>query len=562
MSFGVIRGVGGGRKGWIGHQLSAAWVALLRSGGMSPIPSPAARRKLPIGIQTFAKLREEGCYYVDKTGLVIDLIESGTYFFLSRPRRFGKSLLVDTFKELFEGHRALFEGLAAQGRWDWSKRHPVIRLSFGGGGLSSAERLEQRMLELLDDNERRLGVSCRHRSVGGRLAELIERAHAQHGAPAVVLIDEYDKPILDNITDPALALQMREGLRGLYAVLKDSDAHLRFVFLTGVSKFSKVSLFSGLNQLIDITLDPQFSALCGYTEADVDQVFAPELPGLDRNEIRRWYNGYNWLGDSVYNPFDVLLLFRNRRFQAYWFETGTPTFLVRLLTERGFHTPDLSRLRSSLALLSSFDVDHIEPEALLFQAGYLTLHGVDEPLPGQQVYTLGYPNREVESSLNAALLQGCGVPERSSFEVRIQLVEALRRTDFGALRALFHAFFASIPHDWYRRNELAGFEGYYASIVYSHFAALGLDIVVEDTTNHGRIDMTVLFGGAVWLFEFKVVELLPQGRALQQLKARAYADKYKARGEPVHLIGVEFSKADRNIVGFEVETLAAGPALG
>ncbi len=518
------------------------------------------RRKLPIGLQTLSEIRSGGCYYVDKTAQIIDLVDSGKSFFLSRPRRFGKSLLVDTMKALFEGERALFTGLAAETRWDWSRRHPVIRISFGGGVVSSEAGLVQRIQHGLRGNFRALGLAraddIPFDDVAGHLADLIERAHAASGQQAVVLVDEYDKPILDNITDPATARLMREGLRNLYSVLKEMDAHLKFVFLTGVSKFSKVSLFSGLNNLRDITLDPRYSALCGYTEHDVDTVFAPELPGLDREQIRRWYNGYNWGGTSVYNPFDVLLLFQNRQFQPYWFETGTPTFLVRLLTERGFHTPDLSRLHGSLTLLSSFDVDRIEPEALLFQAGYLTLHGVTEPLPGQQVYTLGYPNREVEASLNAALLYGHGVPERPSFDTRIRLVEVLRQGDTAALRELFHAFFASIPNDWYRNNPIARFEGYWASIFYSHFAALGLDIVVEDATNRGRIDMTVLFAGAVWLFEFKVVELVPEGRALAQIRSRGYADKYRARGEPIHLIGVEFSRTDRNIVGFEVETLA------
>ena len=519
--------------------------------------TPAAmRRKLPIGIQTFSQIREaDAYYYVDKTGMALDLIAQGKYYFLSRPRRFGKSLLLDTLKDLFEGHQDLFTGLAAQTRWDWSQKYPVIRVSFSDGVLQSRAELDQRIAEILQDNQKRLGVRCSHESLGGQFSELIALAHEKAGQRAVVLIDEYDKPILDNITNPAIALEMREGLKNLYSVLKGSDEHLKFVFLTGVSKFSKVSLFSGLNNLTDITLDAQFSALCGYTDADVDSVFAPELPGLDREEIRRWYNGYNWLGTSVYNPFDLLLLFRSREFRPYWFETGTPTFLVKLLAQRHFFTPDLARLQSSLTLLSTFDVDQIEPEALLFQTGYLTVLQSSQPLPGQWVYTLGYPNREVASSLNAALLGGLGASERSSFESRVKLIEVLRSGNLPALKDLFHAFYATIPHDWYRKNELANFEGYYASIFYSYFAALGLDIRLEDTTNKGRIDMAVLFEAQVYLFEFKVVELTPEGRALQQIKDKGYADKYRARGEPIHLIGVEFSKASRNIVGFALETI-------
>ncbi|ACB34602.1 protein of unknown function DUF1703 [Leptothrix cholodnii SP-6] len=524
---------------------------------MSSSLSPTPRRKLPIGIQNLREIREGGHYYVDKSGLAIDLIESsGKAFFLSRPRRFGKSLLVDTFKELFEGNRALFEGLAAETRWDWSRRHPVIRISFADGVLQSRAELERRIFEILGDAQRELGVQGTYESIASRFAELIRLAHEQHGQSAVVLIDEYDKPILDNITDPEIARQMRDGLMNFYSVLKDADAHLKFVFLTGVSRFSMAGMFSGLNHLQNITLDERWSALCGYTDADVDTVFAPELPGLDREEIRRRYNGYNWLGESVYNPFDLLRLFENREFRPYWFETGTPTFLVKLLSERRPYTPDLGRIVATDSLLSTFDVDTLLPEALLFQAGYLTIDSVWQ-IPGRRELTLKYPNKEVQASLNDVLLKSLsGSPEVPEPQIS-RLYRLLQAGDVAALRGLFHAFFASIPHDWYRRNELSAFEGYYASIFYSHFAALGLDIVVEDTTSKGRIDMAVLCFGAVWLFEFKVVELVPQGRALQQLQDRGYADKYRSRGEPIHLVGVEFSKADRNIVGFEVETLAA-----
>jgi hypothetical protein len=513
------------------------------------------RRKLPIGIQTFREIREDGAYYVDKTAYAIELMRAGKCYFLSRPRRFGKSLFLDTLKELFEGNRALFAGLYADAHWDWARRYPVIRISFGGGVLTSVDHLHDILDGQLLNHEAACGLAQQTLSIRRRLVHLIETLHTQSGERVVVLVDEYDKPILDNITDSARATAMREALKDLYSVLKDSDAHLKFVFLTGVSKFSKVSLFSGLNHLEDITLDARFSALCGYTDEDIDTVFAPELPGLDREEIRRWYNGYNWLGESVYNPFDVLLLFRHHEFRPYWFETGTPTFLVKLLAERQFFTPDLSQMVALEQLIASFDVDDIPPEALLFQTGYLTLRGREEISRTQWVYTLGYPNREVETSLNTVLLKGYGVPERQALTTRLQLIKLMRAGDAAGLQALFHALFASIPHDWYRKNALAQFEGFYASVFYSYFAASGMEIRLEDTTNHGRIDMAVLFGGAVWLFEFKVVELVPQGQALAQLQQRAYADKYRARGEPIHLIGVEFSRETRNVVGFEVQTL-------
>ena len=520
------------------------------------------RLKLPLGIQNLAKLRQQGCYYVDKTGLAIDLIEAGSAYFLSRPRRFGKSLLVDTLKELFEGNRALFTGLAAESRWDWSTRHPVIRISFSSGSGPQGRLLAQRIRENLRVNRVALGLplpaGLPEEDLAGNFADLIRQAHQSRGERAVVLVDEYDKPILDHLTDPAVAQTQRDMLSELYGTLKDCDEHLRFVFLTGVSKFSKVSLFSGLNNLTDITLDARWSALCGYTDEDIDTVFSPELPGLDRDEIRRWYNGYNWLGTGVYNPYDVLNLFWKRSFSPYWFETGTPSFLVKLLAERQIFSPDLTRMQSDFSLLSSFDVDLIEPEALLFQAGYLTIQSATPATPWEEpIYTLGYPNHEVEMALNRALLPAYGVPARQIATTALKIRQSLREADWIGLEGQVRSLFASIPSDWYRSNPLAGFEGHYASVFYSHFAALGLDVRVEDATSHGRIDMAVLYAGRVFLFEFKVVDRQASGAALQQIKDRGYADKYRARGEPIHLVGIEFQRAERNVVGFEVETVAA-----
>ena len=331
------------------------------------------------------------------------------------------------------------------------------------------------------------------------------------------------------------------------------DADIRFTFLTGVSKFSKASLFSGLNNLQDITLDPRYSAVCGYTDEDLDAVFAPHLSGLDRDEIRDWYNGYNWRGEErVYNPFDVLLLLDRREFGAWWFETGTPTFLVETLLARGVGSLDLEGMLGSDELLSTFDVDHIATEALLFQTGYLTIRR-SEPRGGRMFYRLGYPNREVRQSLNESLLRRLigDAPRRVEHSAR--LYDLLLANDFEALEELFKAFFASIPYEWHTRNDIAAYEGYYASVFYSYFAGLGLDVVVEDSSSHGRLDMAVRFNGQVYLFEFKVVELAPEGAALAQLHAKGYANKYRGRDEPIHLIGVEFSRETRNVVAFQAE---------
>jgi len=516
----------------------------------------ATRKKLPIGIQTLAKIREEGCYYVDKTPYILRLISEGSHYFLSRPRRFGKSLLVDTLAELFAGNEPLFRGLAVHEQWAWSIRYPVIRLSFAEGRLERREQLDARIHDLLRINQQSLGVECPpHLDIPACFGELIRAAARTHGQRVVVLVDEYDKPILDNLTAPETARAMREGLRNLYSVIKGQDAHIQFALLTGVSKFSKVSLFSGLNNLKDITIDARYSALCGYTEADLETTFAPELEGLDRQQIRDWYNGYNWTGEAVYNPFDLLLLFDSHLFRPYWFETGTPTFLVDLLAKRQVYLPKLGQSLASEALLSAFDVDEIATEALLFQTGYLTIDSLNWR-GAQLLYRLRYPNREVQSSLHEALLRRLTPDAGSAMEGLWRLHDLLVANDFDGLKALFTAFFASIPHDWHRNNPIARYEGYYASIFYAYFAALGLDLIPEDTSRLGRLDLTVRFNQQVYLFAFKVVELEPEGAALAQIQARGYADKYRALGQPIHQIGVEFSSEQRQVVGFAVETLA------
>ena len=509
------------------------------------------RRKLPIGLQTFRTLREGDYYYVDKTPYVQRLVNEGTHYFLSRPRRFGKSLLLDTLKELFEGSEALFRGLDIHPHWDWSARHPVVRLDFSGGDYQDPDGLRRNVMAQLDSIERWAQVTAAG-SGPERFGFLLEALHREVGRRVVVLIDEYDKPILDALGTPELARANRDYLRSLYANIKFADAHVRFAFLTGVSKFSKVSLFSGLNNLKDITLDRRYSAICGYTEADLDAVFAPELDGLDREAIRDWYNGYCWRGtEKVYNPYDVLLLFDSREFNPHWFETATPTFLIETLFQRQVTSVSLAETVSTGELLSAFDVDHIGTEALLFQTGYLTIVS-EENVGGETLYRLGYPNREVRQSLNRNLLHYLVQDTTRQTANSVRLYRLLEANDFTGMQALFQAFFASIPYEWYTNNDIAQYEGYYASVFYSYFAALGFEIVVEDSSNHGRLDMAVRAFGRVYLFEFKVVELTPESAALAQLKERGYAEKYRGRGEPVHLIGVEFSRRTRNVTAFEV----------
>ena len=354
----------------------------------------------------------------------------------------------------------------------------------------------------------------------------------------------------------ATARKNRDTLRGLYAVVKEADAHLRFSFLTGVSKFSNVSLFPGLNSLKDITLDRRYAAICGYQDADLDTAFAPELPGLDRERIREWYNGYCWRGEErLYNPFGVLLLFRNRKFRPWWFETGSPTFLVESLFRRRIATPRLDGLVTSMDLLSAFDVEHIGAEALLFQTGYLTIAG-EMSVGTRTQFRLGYPNLEVRQSLNEHLLRRLDPDPARIEENRTRLHRLLAANDTAGMKALFHAFFAGIPHQWHTKNDIANYEGYHASVFYSYFTGLGADVTVEDSTNLGRIDMAVPAGGRIYLFEFKVIEQSGAGSALAQLVERGYAEKYAARGEPVVLVGVEFSSRTRNIERFEVRDVS------
>ena len=523
---------------------------------MSVPGNGAATRKLPIGIQTFRKIREDGCYYVDKTAYIRELMDGGQHYFLSRPRRFGKSLLLDTIKELFEGSEALFRGLAIHDQWDWNRRHPVLRLDFGRGAFDAPELVGREALAQLDAIERRSGVEGRYDTAAARFGHLIESLHERTGQRVVVLVDEYDKPILDALGTPEVARANRGFLRGLYSVIKSCDAHIKFTLLTGVSKFSKVSLFSGLNNLMDITLDPRYSAICGYRERDLEKVFAPELEGLDRDKVRRWYNGYNWLGeDKLYNPFDILLLFDSRRFKAHWFETGSPKFLIDTLTQRCFSSIDLDGMVTTEALLSAFDVDEMAVEALLFQTGYLTI--TEEVERGGRIrYRLGYPNQEVRQSLNERLLMAL-LPDAARRRADdAPLHELLAASDFAGLEAFFRSLFAGVPHQWHLNNRLEDYEGYYASVIYSCFASHGFDLIAEDSSSAGRSDMVVYCDEGIHIFEFKLVEDGPQGKALAQIKNKGCAEKYRHLDWPIHLIGVEFSKAKRNIASFEVERAA------
>ena len=507
-------------------------------------------KKLPIGIQTFENLIREGYCYVDKTPFIDRLASSGKYYFLSRPRRFGKSLFLSTIKAAYQGKRELFEGLHLYDHWNWETINPVVHISFGSGVMRTLSDVQVRFEAILQNHEREYGVTLQQEDLRERFTELIAALEEKTGHRVVVLIDEYDKPILDNIEKQDLAVTLREELKNYYSVIKDADPHVEFVLITGVSKFSKVSLFSGLNNLEDITINATYSSICGYTQNELGTIFHDYIQDVDIDQVQNWYNGYNWLGEKVYNPFDILLYLKNKKFSNYWFETGTPAFLIKLMEQGKYHIPDIESFQAGEEIVGSFDIEDITLETLLFQTGYLTLTGCEQ-IGSFTQYGLGYPNLEVKSSLCNAFLTRLSQDRLAKTRNQSALLHALMAHDPDRPKASFQAFFAFIPHDWYRKNQIAGYEGYYASIVYCYFASTGLDVRPETPTNKGQIDLVLHFQDRVYVIEFKVVEQAGTGKALQQIRDKGYAEQFA--GRETYLIGIEFSSEERNIVGFKWE---------
>jgi len=503
---------------------------------------------LPIGIQTFRDIIEGGFYYVDKTHFIPKL--TSKYYFLSRPRRFGKSLFLDTLKEAFSGNKELFKGLYLYDNWDWEKKYPVIKISFGGGSVRTPKALINHMNFILKNASQDHQIELKESIPDKQFYELIKSLSEKRGSQVVVLIDEYDKPILDAIENIEVARENREILKDFYSVLKDADPYLKLVFLTGVSRFSKVSIFSGLNQLQDITLNEEFSTVCGYTQSELENVFEDRLKDFDKEKIKVWYNGYSWLGERVYNPFDILLLFSEKRFRAFWFETGTPTFLIKMFMKNRYYLPELENLEVGEEILSNLDVDNIRIENLLFQSGYLT---IKEFLEEDGVYILSYPNLEVRKSLNNALLFYLDFDASKITKTELNIKQILKEKNIDKLKDVIYTFFASIPHDWYRKNDIDSYEGFYASIVYALFNGAGLNVIAEDNTNKGQIDLSVFNQDSVYIVEFKVIEDKEEYKALKQIKEKKYYEKYIGKYNDIYLIGIEFSKKDKNIVSFEWE---------
>ncbi len=509
-------------------------------------------KNLPLGINTLSMLRENNCVYVDKTEIAHRMIRIPGRFFLSRPRRFGKSLFIDTLKEIFEGNQKLFEGLYIHDQWDWSRKFPVIKIDFAGGVLKNRQELDVRILDILQENAEHLGVSYESTDIPGKLGNLIRKAMAKYGERAVVLVDEYDKPILDNIDNPPIAAEIREGLKNLYSVLKQQDANIQFIFMTGVTKFSKVSLFSGLNQLTDITIDTRYSSICGYTETDLTQSFGEHLAGADREAVRSWYNGYNWTGsESVYNPYDILMFIdKGKIFHNYWFETGNPTFLVKLFQANRYFLPNLEHLEVTEEILESFEVERINPVTLLFQSGYLT---IDHTFirRHRSMFALKIPNMEVRLTLNDHFINAYTEIVNEKSAIQDSLYEYMCNGDLESTVKAVKRLFAGIPWRNFTNNDLAIFEGYYASVLYAFLSSLNARIIPEDITNYGQADITAILGDYIYVMEIKVVdgEKVKENLALKQIRKCNYAQKY--RGEPgktVYEVGLVFSSSKRNLI--------------
>ncbi|WP_440617700.1 AAA family ATPase [Cysteiniphilum sp. 6C5] len=516
------------------------------------------RKRLPIGDSTLTQIRARNAIYIDKTQHLLQMINSGRYFFLSRPRRFGKSLTIDTLKQLFLGNKALFKDTFAESNWDWEVTYPVIHLSFGS---SSAFESEETLIEIIHnqitETAQRYAVDVSGQSIAVRFHNLIRQIKEKYKTQIILLTDEYDKPILDVITDEHKATRNHEILKGLYSVIKDNDECLKFVFLTGVTRFSKVSLFSGLNNLEDISLDQRYADICGYTQHDLESSFQEHLIDVDKDKLKKWYNGYNFAGlkaQKVYNPYDILLFIdKDYEYRDYWFQTGTPTFLIQLLQKYRYRVPDFEDFQVQARFIDNIDVKNIPLEALLFQAGYLTIK--EQINIGMQIgYRLKYPNLEVKSSFNSCVSL-IGTNSHANAVNTTRLSNSLLSDDWQVFYDCIVALYASIPNEWYRNNPIQDYEGFYCTVIYSYLTGLGYDVIAEDSTAIGRIDISIVIPDyKVIILELKVANDKDLSKeALQQIIETKYADKFLNLGLPIYQVGISFDQNTRAVNGFAVE---------
>lgn len=525
-------------------------------------------RKLPIGIQSFESLRSGGYLYVDKTRCVWDLVQTGRTYFLSRPRRFGKSLLVSTLEAYFRGRRDLFDGLAIQALEDargedaWQE-YPVVVFSLSSGDYHLANGLPDTLNSAMQNCAEEYGLAGRYEVRGETLSvrfrNLLRQLHAKTGRQVVVLVDEYDKPLLETmIVDPEQEERNRWLYKGFFSALKDEDAHVRFAFFTGVTKFSKVSIFSDLNQLHDISLSEEAAGICGITQDELIESFGPEVEdlaealGVSREDcigqLARMYDGYHFCPNAVgvYNPFSLLNALRDRRLASYWFETGTPTFLIRRLRASSF-TPEAltDGVEVGETGLTDYRTDNPNPIPLFYQTGYLTIHGYD---PEFRIYELGFPNNEVKYGfLNSLVPYVLGEEDAEQAVSLRSMVRDLRRGDVDSFMGRLRALFAAVP---YPEGGAPVYEREWRNQVFLVFALLGQNVQSEVHSAKGRADCVVQTARYVYVFEFKLDQ--PAEVALAQIDERGYARPYGADPRKICKVGVSFSTADRNIASWQV----------
>jgi hypothetical protein len=504
--------------------------------------------KYPIGIQDFDKIREGGYLYVDKTQLIHKLIDSGSYYFLSRPRRFGKSLMLSTISAIFNGRKELFEGLWIHDQWNWEQKHPVIHLklsSINYQKLGLYDALNKELDVLSDD----LGVILQETDLKDKFRELIEKSSAN--GKVVILIDEYDKPIVDYLDDLEKVEEHRAIFKSFYSVLKDADPYIRLLLMTGVSRFTKVSIFSDLNNLNDITIHRSYATLTGITQQELEFNFSDEIAELQQQQpdfpakLKLWYNGYSWHPDMerVYNPFSILRFMDARDFENYWFLTGTPTWLVKHMRNHKEYT--LENLWTSGNALSNFNVAHISSIPVLFQTGYLTIKAYDADAG---LYELGYPNKEVESSLLDNLLSAYrDVYPGDSAALTKDLVIAFRNNDIASIMSQLNAMISSIPFDHWKAES----ESIFHIIAHLTFKVVGLNVQSEVHSAKGRCDILVLTSQYIYALELKLNGTAEA--ALSQIIEKGYLDPYQADTRKKIAIGVNFSSETRAVEGYLVK---------
>jgi hypothetical protein len=505
-------------------------------------------KKLSVGISDFKELIQGNYIYVDKTEYVYKLINSGKYYFLSRPRRFGKSLLISTVEYLFKGEKELFKGLYIQDKFNWEEVYPVIRIDFSKDILKK-EDYKKRVIQELEKNYINNGIEILEKEEDeiGLFEKLIITIYKSYGKQVVVLVDEYDKPILDLIEDIKQAEEIRKQLKAFYSVLKGLDKYIRFVLITGVSKFAKVSLFSGLNQLEDISLNKEYGNICGYTQNELEFYFKDYLEGLNLEEIKEWYNGYYFLQDTLYNPFDILLYLKNKVLRNYWYETGKTEFLFKLLKTSNYQLPYLNKLYYTNDILDKFDIEHISIEALMFQTGYLTIKEV-KTIESEEMYLLDYPNKEVRQSFNRDLVFYI---TKSYHTDRIyNLKIAIINEEIEKIKEQIEIFINSISYN-ILKNEYV-----YQAAIYGLIYSTGFNVIIEDNTSKGRIDLTILVNKSiVYIMEFKVIENSKEkGKAIKQIKEKEYYKKY-LNYDKVYMIGIELDKINKQIANFKYQQI-------